>query len=492
MGKSEPENRKVNLWMIGTLLVVLAYISGLFIDLTGDSGLYAAISRQMVESKDWLNLKINGQPYDQKPHLFFWLAGVGISMFGNTNFAFKLFLFIYGIAGIYFTYRLGKLLFTEVAGRWAAVMTASSQIYFLYFMDIHTDSILQTGVIFALWQLAGYLKNRKPVNFVAGFTGIGMAMLSKGPVGAILPFLFVLTYLIRERDIKQLLHPKWLVGILIVLIIIAPALVHLYKNFGPDGIRFYFITNNFGRISGGYAGSSRDPFFYLYNMIWAFLPWTAIVFASLFREIKSYFLEGNNDKWGFPLSASLLFIFLVLSIAKGKSPNYMLIIIAPTMVLTAKWLTKEKHENKRIHLNPNRMLVLFLLAGIFNIFLNGYLLPRLFKYQGPRQVLNIFEKHSNSDKKLYNFEIDEYALFFYAKEIPENLTDWNRVYSVLEKPDTWIYTNNIKYNDITGMEYKIDTIYEIKNRGMNKMSFQFLNPLTRQQSLKTHYLIKTK
>ena len=66
------------LWILAFGLVLIAYIFGLFIDLTGDSGLYAAIARQMVDSGDWLNLKINGMPYDQKPHLFFWLAGIGL------------------------------------------------------------------------------------------------------------------------------------------------------------------------------------------------------------------------------------------------------------------------------------------------------------------------------------------------------------------------------------------------------------------------------
>jgi len=122
-------------WIFAFVLVALAYFFGLFIDLTGDSGLYAAISRQMVESGDWFNLKINGAAYDQKPHLFFWLAGLGIQLFGNSNFAFKLFPFIYGAAGVYFTYRLGKQLFSEEVGKWAALITGTSQIFFLYFLD---------------------------------------------------------------------------------------------------------------------------------------------------------------------------------------------------------------------------------------------------------------------------------------------------------------------------------------------------------------------
>ena len=79
---------KKGFWIFLLLLVVLAWIFGLFIDLTGDSGLYAAISRQMVESGNWLSLKVYGEPYDQKPHLFFRLAGLGINLFGNTNYAY--------------------------------------------------------------------------------------------------------------------------------------------------------------------------------------------------------------------------------------------------------------------------------------------------------------------------------------------------------------------------------------------------------------------
>ena len=195
------------MWLFAFLLAALACFYGLFIDLTGDSGLYAAITRQMVESGDWFNLKINGVPYDQKPHLFFWLAGIGVRFLGNTNFAFKLFPFLYGSAGIYFTYRLGKQIFSSEVGKLAALCFATSQMVFLYFFDFHTDSILQTGVILALWQMAAYLQHKRPVNFVFGFVGIGLAMLTKGPIGAVLPFLAVLLYLIVQKDFRKLFHP---------------------------------------------------------------------------------------------------------------------------------------------------------------------------------------------------------------------------------------------------------------------------------------------
>jgi hypothetical protein len=64
-------------------------------------------------------------------------------------------------------------------------------------------------------------------------------------------------------------------GILLVLVIISPALYHLWKSFGAEGLRFYFIDNNIGRVSGKVAGSSTDPFFYLYGLSFLYLLWEA-------------------------------------------------------------------------------------------------------------------------------------------------------------------------------------------------------------------------
>jgi 4-amino-4-deoxy-L-arabinose transferase-like glycosyltransferase len=529
-------------WAFAFLLVVIACFFGLFIDLTGDSGLYAAISRQMVESGDWFNLKINGTPYDQKPHLFFWLAGLGIQLFGNSNFAFKLFPFIYGVAGIYFTYRLGKQLFSDEAGKWAALIAGTSQIFFLYFFDFHTDSVLQTGVTLALWQLAAYLQHKKWSNFILGFTGIGLAMLSKGPVGAILPFFAVLLYLLAERDFRQLFRLKWFLGIMIVLIIISPSLVHLYNSFGITGLKFYFITNNVGRITGSYAGSSNDYFFYVYNALWAFLPWTVFVVAAIFTTIKNWFTSKSNSGWTYYLLASVLILMVILSIAKGKAPNYFLIAVAPVSVVSGGWLasfdTLPQRKKRLIFtlqifviilsmvffvfaaviystskiwlplvlffisiivilvitkspiLKLNKIvLVSIILTGAFNLFMNAKVLPHLFAYQGPRQVLEIYEKQNSSQKQLYNFELEEYSLFFYAREQVTNVDNWDYLYEIMAKPGTWIYTNEIKYNDIMKMDYNIDTVYQIRQRGMNRINEKFINPKTRDQSLKTNYLI---
>lgn len=531
------------LWIYAFLIIGLAYIFGLFIDLTGDSGLYAAISRQLVESGDWMNLKINGELYDQKPHLLFWLAGFGIEIFGNTNFAFKIFPAIWGLLGLYFAFRLGKLLFSKEVGKLAALLAGTSQIFALYLFDIHTDTVLQTGVIFALWQLAAYLKNKKIVHFIFGFIGIGLAMFSKGPVGAIVPFFAVFFYLLAEKDYRQLFHPKWFFGIIITLLVISPALIHLYKGFGWEGIQFYFITNNFGRISGEYVGSSNDYLFYFHTILWAFIPWPIFILFAVFSEIKSWFSKKVNNNWGFFLLGGVLVFMFILSIAKGKAPNYFLLAVPILSVLTAKWISgieklskkkrnilfiaqqilivflfillvgiafifREKHllisvvlisvlllalfiSNKKIENKFNRIILQSLLvAGSLFFYLETTIIPELYTYQGARKALEIYENKREENDTLKSLQLVEFELFYWAESPVENFTNWIEFYDFLENEGSWVYTNKSGYEVILEIRKEVGTVYKIPQRGMNELSISFILPKTRQNALNDNYLIQ--
>ncbi len=534
------------LWSYAILLVGIAYVCGLFIDVTGDSGLYAAISRQMVESGNWLNLKINGVPYDQKPHLFFWLAGLGIRLFGNTNFAFKLFPFLWALAGIYFTYKLGKLLFSKEAGKWAVLIMATSQITFLYFFDLHTDTVLFPGVILALWQLASHLKTGKSTHFILGFLGIGLAMLSKGPVGAILPFFAVLYYFFMKKDFRPLFHYKWILGVLLAFAIVSPALIHLYNNFGWDGIRFYFITNNFGRISGEYAGSSTDPFYYLHTILWAFLPWTVFIIAAVISSMKKGFNPVKPDVWVAYLFGGVLVLVVVLSMAKGKAPNYFFIAVPPFSILAGNWIAPETENSQKtkqsvlvilwivcglmfsifglamyINLGNNNwlpvalitlllaaivfifrtqkkkleriILISIILTGTVNVFMNVSVIPHLYNYQGARQVLEVYEKNKQKGERLYKHHAGEFELFFYAADSVKQISTYDDYEEMLGQNRIWIYTSNSGYDQLKkNLGDRNVLVIPVKQLGMNHITLDFLNPYSRGKSLETNFMVYVK
>ncbi len=527
------------IWYVLLLLIAAAWVAGLFIDLTGDSGLYAAISRQMVESGDWLNLAINGRPYDQKPHLLFWLSSVGIWLFGNYNFAYKLFPFLAAISGIYFTYRFARLLYSETAGRLAALMTGTSLIFFLYMHDIHTDSVLQAAVTLALWQLTAYLKTSKPAPFILSFAAIGFAMLTKGPVGAFVPFLYVVIFLIINRDIRQFWQPKWIAGVLIALIVASPALIHLYRNFGFDGLKFYFIDNNLGRITGKVAGSGIDPLYYFYNLLWALLPWTVPVFLTLIIELKNLKQKEFRKSLHFSLFLSIIITFCILSFSKGRAPNYMFLMI-PSIFVLASGKFAEAVDSRNLFLNSQKFMVgvmvliflfsilvdgfrkpwvpgilLFsailmaswirktikhpeikilsisvLMAALVNGFLNIQVLPHLFSYQGARQALEIYENSPTENGMLKNLHLDEFELFFWAKKPVEDFSTWENFYEFLKTDNSWVYTDSLGLDVVRQLTPSTDTVYAIPQAQMNRVKLRFLIPSSRSVALKDNYLIK--
>ncbi|WP_372771969.1 ArnT family glycosyltransferase [Mangrovibacterium sp.] len=525
------------------LLVLAAYYFGLFIDLTADTGKYGAIARHILDSGDWINLKIHGEPYDQKPPLIFWLATLGFELGGLHNWSYKLFSVLYSFGGFWFTYRLGKTLYTKRTGVLAALMLFSSEVYFLFAMDVHTDLLLQANITLAIWQLAAYLKTRKTLNFVLAFTGVGLAMMSKGAIGAAIPAFALGTHLLIKRDFRQLVHPKWLLGILIALIVALPAFAGLYNQFGLEGLKFFFITNNVGRITGSYAGNNSDYLFYFHTILYLFLPWTFLLFFGLYHEIKSYFLKSGTNREYFTVGGIWIY-FLIASIAKGKAPHYIFTLIPLFAVIVGKWLDfwLQETDLKNIHwLFRAQYLVLALiivflvtlmgygfpsnnllywvllvtsLAACFilvtsegelltklflpsiilmatlNIYLNAQVFPETFSYQASTHASRIYNEKAAPGEPLSNYLYGQYELFFYAD------TDVKQLYSLKDfklnpVQNSWIFTTQQGLDSIHGKyQNNIELVYPLKHQGMNKVTIKFLNPETREQALKPMYLLK--
>lgn len=51
---------------------------------------YASITREMIQTKRFLQLHYKGKPYFNKPPLFFWLLALSIHVFGEHEFALRL------------------------------------------------------------------------------------------------------------------------------------------------------------------------------------------------------------------------------------------------------------------------------------------------------------------------------------------------------------------------------------------------------------------
>ena len=81
---------KKNQFLLLLLLVIIANATG-FYDLifTGDSALYAYISKQFCVTNDYLNIYVDGKDWLDKPHFPFWVCAASMEVFGVNTFVFE-------------------------------------------------------------------------------------------------------------------------------------------------------------------------------------------------------------------------------------------------------------------------------------------------------------------------------------------------------------------------------------------------------------------
>ena len=316
-----------------------------------DAAQYASIAREMQENGSFLEVYHRGRDYLDKPPLLFWLSAMSFSIFGVSNFAYKLPAVLVLVLGIFSTYRLAKLWYSQRVALNAALITASCQALFLITNDIRTDGLLTGFVLFSVWQLSAYLQNKNWKHLLLGAIGVAFAMIAKGPIGLVIPAMALGTDLLLKRDWKGIFKWQWLVFLVIIALFLLPMCYGLYQQFdlhpekevyglkGPSGVKFFFWTQSFGRIVGDiYWENSTGYFYFLQTMLWDFQPWVLLFFPAFIKRVIDLFKLRFKvpDQQEFITFGGFLLPFVALSFSNYKLPHY----IFPTLPFAAILLSK--------------------------------------------------------------------------------------------------------------------------------------------------------
>src|SRR5579863_6787699 len=152
-----------------------------------DSSTYALLSKQMFQSGHYLQLYLNGNDYLDKPPLLFWTACLSYKIFGIHDWAYRLPSALCLVLGIYSIYRYTKIFYPERTAKIAALIMASCMAAYVMTSDVRTDTMLTGWVTFSMWQLAEFNRSSRLKNILLGGAGVGLAMMTKGPIGLIIP-----------------------------------------------------------------------------------------------------------------------------------------------------------------------------------------------------------------------------------------------------------------------------------------------------------------
>jgi len=338
---------------ISLAVLAVIYCLGITLDLMDvDAATYALLSKQMFQSGNYLQLYLNGKDYLDKPPLLFWLVCLSYKIFGIHDWAYRLPSFLCWALGIYSTYRYVKLFYTERAAKMAALIMASCMASYAMTTDVRTDTMLTGWVMFSLWQLAEFNLTLKFKNILLGGVGVGLAMMTKGPIGLIIPVTAFSVEFAYKRQWKNFFRWQYLVALVVIALVLLPMSYGLYEQFdlhpekvmydrtGTSGLGFYYWTQSFGRITGSSSWNNNpDPFFLYHSFLWSFAPWCVFFIPALYTEIKNKIINFKKPDTSEAISVGgFVLILIFLSRSKYQLPHYTFAIHPLAAVLTAKYL----------------------------------------------------------------------------------------------------------------------------------------------------------
>ncbi len=347
-----PRERKT--FYILILLCIIVYLTSWAIPLMEvDAVQYANLSREMLLHKSFLQVYDQGQDYLDKPPMLFWLSSLSMYFFGINDMAYRFPSFLFALLSIYSTYRLALLFYSEKLALLGALILASSQAMFLINHDVRTDTMLMGWVTLSLWQLATWLRNEKWKNLIIASIVIAGGMLTKGPIALMVPVFAFVPHLILKRDFKNLFRWQYLVVLVIIAILLIPMSIGLHQQFDlhPEkivngqqhvsGLKFFFWTQSFGRITGSNTIHENASFFFLFqNMLWSLLPWILFfilgLISSIQQLIKKRFLLGQNEEW--ISTGGFIITYCALASSSAQLPHYIFVVYPLAAIITARFI----------------------------------------------------------------------------------------------------------------------------------------------------------
>lgn len=531
-------------FIVFLLAVVLVYIIGLPIDIMEvDAAQYAAISFEMFETGEYLQLYCRGYDYLDKPPFLFWLNQVFFFLFGVHDWSFKLGNLIFILLGLYSTFKLGKLLYNESVARIATLILATTQAWFLISHDVKTDGILASAIIFTVWQWKLFVVNNSWKNLVGLSLGIAIGMLTKGPLGLVVPAMVMLTDLIINKKWKFIFNLKYLLGGIIILTALFPMLYGLYIQYDlhpgktvsgnqvvDSGLKFYFWTQSFGRLTGESTWKNGGPIYYfLPEIAWAFIPWSVFIIQSMIFSFRNQWKQHLIPLAGFILP------LIALSLSKFKLSHYIFICFPFIALIVANYLSANKHKILSnglsyliagifipgiiflgycfqipplvgiitslliiggiilVHIKkyPRTIYIIAIIAIGTNFFMHGFIYPALLKYQSFSMLAKEYVKEE-PDKQIPLIEVGTWTFspIFYAKTQVKNYANIEHFMTV-EKPGYyWLYLKNNIYPELQHPRIRIEKEKIYDHFSVTRLKGGFIWPGTREKYISKIYLVK--
>lgn len=335
--------------------MAILFVLGLVLFFAGNSAIaitdpvesnYTLTAKEMLLSGDYISPRIYGNYWYDKPVFFYWELIAAFQMFGINEFAARFFPALFGIIGLFMTYAFARRIYDEKTGFISALILGTMFEYWLISKTVITDLTLFVffNAVLVFFYLAYTGKNKN--YYYLCYLFAGLAVLTKGPIGILLPGFIVTVFICVRRDFAEVKRMKPL-GFVLFGVVAGSWYYAMYNLHGSDFINTFLGVHNVLR-----ATVSEHPqwdVWYYYTGIFFIgtFPWSFCLPAVIWKYWK---------KRAWPqVECTTLFLLLWAILINGfyqcmatKYTTYTLPAVLPIAILMARFLYQRERLLRRL------------------------------------------------------------------------------------------------------------------------------------------------
>ncbi len=351
--------------------VILFALFSLFFNLGGrafenrDHLRFAEVAREIIETGDWVMMRLGGDIYVHKPPLHFWNIAVSFKLFGNGTFAARFPSAMFAFLGFISVLIFGLVFNRENprAGIYSALLLISNYTYFYYARTTRLD--IEYSVLFSLSLIAFYAgyetckRNHKIIFYMLFWVFTGMAFLERGPI-AFVTLPIVLVYLLVLRE-KNRLGGSILIATSSTLVItILPWIIYLILH--NDFVTYMDLLKNTKIMT-----RSEGLFYYILPFIKQFYPLSIVIIISLplmWRWRDS--IKKHSDIVFCIIWVAVYIVLIHLTVVKAA--RYLLPVSMPLSII-AGWSIERIYSTGLANQNVRKQwkVIAVIIAGLVTI-----------------------------------------------------------------------------------------------------------------------------
>lgn len=301
--------------------------------------------------------------YYSKPPLIAWIIAFSTAIFGDGEWAIRIFAPALHGVGAFFLFLLGQRMFSARIGAWAAAVYLLTPGIILSSAIITTDALLLPCSAVAMYFLWRFRETPALGNAAMAGAFIGLSMLSK--YAALYLYGGIALAVLIDRDMrKAMLTLAGAVMIAASLVVLAP---NLWWNVANDFATVSHTADNANLASAGF-----DP-----THILTYLQDQAALFGpiTLFLLLGGcFFLAGRTDRetsarefWLLGFFAPAMLVILTQEIMSRAHANWTASSIPSACVLLAVWIDRAFGRLKVSPILKTGLVVNAIIGLLFNV-----------------------------------------------------------------------------------------------------------------------------